>query len=185
MIDPVGFLLTVCSYLLLVFIVVEATYRVLGIRRLVTFASVIVVFYIAFLTWMYSAAPLPTPRAKNTWFEIKNIEALLLNYFYDYSALPTTQQGLLALVDKPTDEPIPENWKPTPDFNGQLPKDPWGREYLYRSPGYSGEYDLYSLGRDGLPGGVEDDSDIGNWMSKPCSVPSTLLNAMIGRRCKP
>ena len=74
---------------------------------------------------------------------------------------PTTEQGLKALVERPTAEPVPERWLPLLD---EVPKDPWKREYQYQAPGArSGEgYDVYSLGADG----VESDDDIGNWKAK-------------------
>ncbi|MGM0565031.1 MAG: type II secretion system major pseudopilin GspG [Pseudomonadota bacterium] len=76
---------------------------------------------------------------------------------FDY---PTTDQGLKALVSKPTSGPEPRNWKPKLD---KVPKDPWGREYQYLSPGEHGDYDLYSLGKDGRPGGEGENADITSW----------------------
>ncbi len=80
---------------------------------------------------------------------------------YESRALrkPTTEQGLRALVEKPTMEPIPENYRP---FMKDMPKDPWGQEYKYRIPPTKSkdDYDLWSLGPDGADG---TDDDIGNW----------------------
>ena len=70
-------------------------------------------------------------------------------------------QGLEALVTKPNDPAI-RNWKPG-GYLDRLPKDPWGNGYQYLNPGNNGEIDIYTLGRDGRPGGEGLDADIGNW----------------------
>lgn len=72
---------------------------------------------------------------------------------------PTTEQGLEALVQKPTDAP---HWQDG-GYLDKLPKDPWGKPYQYLSPGQHNQLDLYSLGADGQPGGEGVDADIGNW----------------------
>ena len=76
----------------------------------------------------------------------------------DVGRYPTTQEGLNALVTNPG---IP-NWD-GPYLKKALPNDPWGRPYVYQSPGSHGEYDLYSYGRDGSPGGEGEDADIVSW----------------------
>ncbi len=93
--------------------------------------------------------------------DIASISSALNLYKLDNYRYPTTDQGLEALVKKPSTEPIPPNWKP---YLKQLPKDPWGRPYLYVSPGEHGPFDLYTLGADGEEGGEGADADIGNWM---------------------
>ena len=83
------------------------------------------------------------------------------NYRLDNGAYPTTEQGLAALREKPTRAPIPTNWR-GPYLRKDVPLDPWGKAYIYRSPGernVSG-YDLSSLGRDGRPGGEGEDKDV-------------------------
>ncbi len=90
------------------------------------------------------------------------VQALKL-YRLDNIRYPTTEQGLQALVTKPTIEPIPNNWK-AGGYLEKLPKDPWGNPYLYLNPGRHGEIDVYSLGADGQQGGEGKDADIGNWM---------------------
>jgi general secretion pathway protein G len=75
---------------------------------------------------------------------------------------PTTDQGLRALVQQPSDPSI-RNWRPG-GYLQRLTKDPWGNDYQYVSPGTRGrDYDLYSLGADGQPGGEGVNADIGNW----------------------
>jgi general secretion pathway protein G len=76
------------------------------------------------------------------------------------SAFPTAEQGLQALVAKPTAGPIPTNWKP---YLEKLPNDPWGRRYQYLNPGIKGEIDVMSFGADGQSGGEGKDADIGSW----------------------
>lgn len=78
---------------------------------------------------------------------------------YDY---PSTDQGLDALVSKPTGEPEALNWNPDA-YLKKLPKDPWKRDYIYISPGTHGAFDLYSLGADGREGGEGYAADILNW----------------------
>ncbi len=98
-------------------------------------------------------------RAKQ---DISSFEAALQLYKLDNYNFPSTDQGLQALVEKPTGDPEPANWK-TGGYVQKLTKDPWGRDYVYVSPGEVGEYDIISLGRDGSEGGTEYDADITNW----------------------
>jgi len=93
--------------------------------------------------------------------EIRNIESALKFYRLDNFQYPTSEQGLEALVTKPNDPAI-RNWKPG-GYLDRLPKDPWGNGYQYLNPGNNGEIDIYTLGRDGRPGGEGLDADIGNW----------------------
>ena len=92
------------------------------------------------------------------------VQALKL-YRLDIGRYPTTDQGLKALVEKPTSEPVPQNWK-TGGYLESLPKDPWGNLYQYSNPGTNGEIDVYSFGADGKLGGTALDADIGNWQPK-------------------
>jgi len=96
--------------------------------------------------------------------ELANIENALKFYRLDNFAYPTTEQGLEALVTKPND-PTVRNWKPG-GYLDRMPKDPWGNPYQYLNPGNNGEIDIYTLGRDGRPGGEGPDADIGNWDSE-------------------
>ncbi|HEX8961012.1 MAG TPA: type II secretion system major pseudopilin GspG, partial [Geobacteraceae bacterium] len=77
---------------------------------------------------------------------------------------PTTEQGLQALVEKPTVGQIPKSYRAEGYLESKkLPKDPWGNDYLYLSPGEHGDYDLCSYGSDGVKGGEGKDADICNW----------------------
>ncbi len=93
--------------------------------------------------------------------EINTIGNALKFYRLDNFSYPTTEHGLEALVTRPND-PNVKNWKPG-GYLDRLPKDPWGNPYLYLNPGNNGEIDVYTLGRDGQPGGEGLDGDIGNW----------------------
>ena len=81
-------------------------------------------------------------------------------YRLDNQRYPSGEQGLEALMRKPTVGNIPPNWKPYLD---KLPADPWGRPYQFANPGVQGEVDVFSLGADGQPGGEGADADIGSW----------------------
>ncbi|WP_280354381.1 type II secretion system major pseudopilin GspG [Pseudomonas sp. BN414] len=94
--------------------------------------------------------------------DIKAIGAALDMYKLDNFAYPSTQQGLEALVSRPSGNPPPKNWNKD-GYLKKLPIDPWGNPYQYLSPGSKGTYDLYSLGADGKEGGSENDADIANW----------------------
>lgn len=95
--------------------------------------------------------------------DIRTIESTLNLYKLDNYALPSTDQGLEALVKKPSIEPLAPNWKQG-GYLPRLPKDPWGKDYLYMNPGmHGGDFDLYTLGTDGAQGGEGDNADIGNW----------------------
>jgi general secretion pathway protein G len=91
--------------------------------------------------------------------DIRQIESSLKFYRMDNFSYPTSEQGLEALVTKPADPNI-RNWK---QYVDRLPKDPWGNPYQYLSPGNNGDIDIYTLGRDGRPGGEGLDTDMGNW----------------------
>ena len=94
--------------------------------------------------------------------DIAVLENALNLYRLDNLAYPTTAQGLKALEEKPTIEPAPPNWA-SDGYISRLPKDPWGRDYLYLIPGVHGEIDVFSYGADGEAGGAGSDADIANW----------------------
>lgn len=94
--------------------------------------------------------------------DIKAIGAALDMYKLDNFAYPSTQQGLQALVEKPSGSPQPKNWN-RDGYLKRVPKDPWGNDYQYLSPGTQGQFDLYSLGADGKQGGTDLNADIGSW----------------------
>jgi len=89
------------------------------------------------------------------------MQALKL-YKLDNQRYPTTEQGLTALTTKPTAGPAANGWK-AGGYIEKLPKDPWGAQYQYLSPGIHGEVDIFSFGADGQAGGTGEDADIGSW----------------------
>ncbi|MFQ6104241.1 MAG: type II secretion system major pseudopilin GspG [Candidatus Glassbacteria bacterium] len=96
--------------------------------------------------------------------QIQLLGIALDQYRLDNDMYPSTEQGLEALMKQPVTPPIPDNWD-GPYLKKEIPLDPWGREYYYESPGtYDADgYDLYSLGRDGIEGGEDEDEDIVSW----------------------
>ena len=92
--------------------------------------------------------------------DVANLMQALKLYKLDNQRYPTAEQGLRALVSKPTVNPVPPNWKP---YVEKLPNDPWGRPYQYLNPGVKGEIDVMSFGADGQSGGEGKDADIGSW----------------------
>ena len=94
--------------------------------------------------------------------DIASLMQALKLYRLDNQRYPTTEQGLQALVTKPTAAPIPTNWK-TGGYVERLPKDPWGNAYQFLNPGVHGEIDVFSYGADRAPGGEGNDADIGSW----------------------
>ncbi len=100
-----------------------------------------------------------TARITAAQADIRTISMSLDLYKLDNFNYPTTDQGLEALVTKPTGTPEPKNWKQG-GYLPKLPEDPWGNPYVYISPGVDGPYDLYSMGADGQEGGTENAADI-------------------------
>ncbi|UQY33711.1 type II secretion system major pseudopilin GspG [Pseudomonas fulva] len=94
--------------------------------------------------------------------DLSTFEQALDMYRLDNLRFPSNEQGLSALVAKPTVEPLPRAWR-ADGYIRRLPEDPWGNPYQYRSPGQHGRVDVYSLGADGVAGGEGIDADLGNW----------------------
>lgn len=104
-------------------------------------------------------------RVQKAYADFKAIETALKIYRLDNYVYPTSEQGLEALVEPSSLDPQPRNFKKG-GYLPEVPLDPWGRPYLYLSPGENGEFDLYSLGADGLSGGEDQNADIGNWKQR-------------------
>jgi general secretion pathway protein G len=103
-------------------------------------------------------------KITDTRVQIKNIETALKLYKLDNGSYPSTEQGLSALFIKPTVGLIPKNYKSEGYLESKkAPKDPWGSDYVYISPGEHGDFDLYSYGADGAKGGEGKGVDITNW----------------------
>jgi general secretion pathway protein G len=94
--------------------------------------------------------------------DIGTIMQALNLYRLDNGQYPTQGQGLQALIQKPSTDPVPNNWKDG-GYVERLPNDPWGNAYQYLNPGVHGAIDVFSYGADGKPGGEGNDADIGSW----------------------
>lgn len=104
-------------------------------------------------------------RILKAQMDIQTLETALKLYKIDNAFYPTTEQGLMALVEKPSTGRIPTKWREGGYLEKEvLPKDPWGNDYLYLSPGVNNrDFDLWSYGADGEEGGEGEDGDVGNW----------------------
>jgi general secretion pathway protein G len=92
--------------------------------------------------------------------DVNNLMQALKLYKLDNQRYPSGEQGLNALVARPSTQPVPPNWKP---YLEKLPNDPWGRPYQYLNPGVKGEIDVMSFGADGQSGGEGKNADVGSW----------------------
>ncbi|PIE56569.1 MAG: type II secretion system protein GspG [Desulfobulbus propionicus] len=96
--------------------------------------------------------------------QIQSLEQSLKLYKLDNGLYPSTEQGLQALVEAPSVGRLPKRWRNGGYLEkGKIPRDPWGGDFIYISPGIHGDFDLISYGPDGEPGGEGNDADINNW----------------------
>lgn len=102
---------------------------------------------------------LATGKAEIAKIQVDQLEGALGLFRFDVGRYPTTAEGLASLIENPG---IP-NWSGPYLDKKSVPKDPWNRDYEYRSPGQNGDYDLYSFGSDGTQGGDGDAADITSW----------------------
>jgi len=103
-------------------------------------------------------------RQMKARIQIEGLETALKLYRLDNGDYPSTEQGLQSLVEAPTVGKLPRKWRDGGYLEkGKVPKDPWGNEYVYLSPGTHGDYDIISYGADGEAGGDEKDKDITSW----------------------
>lgn len=107
-------------------------------------------------------------RVTKALTDIKTIESALKMYKLDNGIYPTVEQGLLSLIKKPSSEPLPKNWKKGGYIDSSdVPLDPWGKVYIYRSPGDNErDYEIISYGSDGKEGGEDTASDIKSYEIK-------------------
>lgn len=103
-------------------------------------------------------------RVQKVFADFSAIETGLRMYRLDNFSYPSSEQGLRALLERPTLAPVPANWK-TGGYLESLPLDPWGNPYLYLSPGQNGPYDIFSYGADGVRGGDGQNADHGSWQA--------------------
>ncbi|MCP4112382.1 MAG: type II secretion system major pseudopilin GspG [Desulfobacteraceae bacterium] len=96
--------------------------------------------------------------------DIVSLETALQLYRVDNGAYPGTEQGLQALIEQPASGTIPKNWRKGGYLQkGKVPKDPWGNEYVYLSPGVHNDFDIISYGADGAAEGEDENKDINSW----------------------
>ncbi len=127
----------------------------------------VVVIIIGFLASVVVPAVLDRvdeSRIQKAKADFKQLQTALKLYKIDNFVYPSGEQGLEALVTKPSLAPVPRNWKSS-GYIEQLQMDPWGRPYLYMSPGEGHEYDIYTLGADGVSGGEGPAADLSIWNS--------------------
>ena len=103
-------------------------------------------------------------RRVKAQLQIQSLETALQMYKLDNGVYPSTEQGLQALVDPPSVGTFPQKWREGGYLEkGRIPKDPWGNDFVYLSPGVHDDYDLSSYGPDGQEGGEGKDADINSW----------------------
>lgn len=133
-----------------------------GDRGVTLIEMMVVLVIIALVAAMVVPSVIDRPDAARVTVartDLQSIASALELYRLDNRRYPTTDQGLAALVARPTTAPIPEAWAPG-GYLTLAPRDPWGNAYVYRAPGEAGPYDLITLGADGRPGGEGFDADL-------------------------
>jgi general secretion pathway protein G len=133
-----------------------------------TLIEIMVVIVILGILAMYVAPKLmgrpEEARQVRAKMDIAAMETALKLYKLDSGIYPGTEQGLQALVQRPESGVLPKKWRQGGYLEkGKVPKDPWGNDYVYLSPGLQGEFDIISYGADGVPGGENENKDINNW----------------------
>jgi general secretion pathway protein G len=107
-----------------------------------------------------------TEQAKETQarVQMESLETALKLYKLDNGFYPSTEQGLQALIEQPESAPMPKKWRKGGYLEkNKVPKDPWGNEFIYLSPGVHGDFDIVSFGADGTSGGEDEGKDINSW----------------------
>jgi len=127
----------------------------------------IVIVILGILVWQIAPRIMGKPeeaKRLKSQMDIATLETALKLYKLDNGVYPSTEQGLQALVEPPSVGVLPRKWREGGYLEkGRVPKDPWGGEYVYLSPGLHGDLDLMSYGADGQPGGEDNNKDINNW----------------------
>lgn len=133
--------------------------RVRGFTLLELLVVMLIIGLLAGIVGPKFFAQVGKSEAKVARAQIESTVKALELYRLDTGHYPSTEQGLNALMQRPSDEP---RWD-GPYLKKGVPADPWGRPYQYKSPGEHGDFDVYSLGKDGQPGGNDEAADITSW----------------------
>lgn len=141
---------------------IETTKRQRGFTLLEVMVVVVIIGILAAMVVPKIISRPDEARVMAAKQDIASLMQALKLYRLDNQRYPVTEQGLQALVTRPTSTPLPLNWK-MGGYVERLPQDPWGNPYQYLNPGVHGEIDIFSLGADGSPGGEANDADIGSW----------------------
>ena len=133
-----------------------------GFTLLEIIIVVVIIGLLASFVVQNLAGEVDRARLTKAQADVRTLEAALNLYKLDSFQYPTTEQGLLALIERPAAAPEPRNWR-NGGYVTSLPKDPWGNPYQYLNPGRHGGFDVFSLGADSKLGGEGEDAEIGNW----------------------
>ena len=139
-----------------------------GFTLLEMMAVVMIIGLLMTLIGTQVAAQIDKARRTTTQAKIKQLESALEMYKMDNARYPSTDQGLRALIEKPTGAPEPKRWQPGGYVKGDMLEDSWQEDFQYASPGTNNtrSFDLWSLGADAAPGGEDTDADLGNWSTE-------------------
>ena len=124
--------------------------------------SIFIIGLLTSIAFVYVVPLMSKGSLQTARTQIASFEQALTLYYGDMLSYPTTEQGLAALAERPDNLANPDRYPERP-YMRNIPNDPWGNPYNYEFPGEHGEFDIYSFGADGLPGGEGDNADIGNW----------------------
>jgi len=139
-----------------------------GFSLIEIMAVVVIIGLLVALVGVNVTGQMNSARVKTTQAQIDRLEGALEFYRMDNASYPTTEQGLEALITRPSTPPEPRRYQADGYLQRKsLPVDAWGEPYQYRAPGEHNPrgFDLWSYGADRAPGGTEDGADIGNWDS--------------------
>ena len=136
-----------------------------GFTLLEVMIVILIIGLLGTIVTPYILDNLDTAKVEKAKADINALEQALDQYRLDNNNYPTTDQGIEALINKPSSSPEPKNYRAS-GYIKRLRKDPWGNSYQYLQPGEHGVFDLYSLGKDNEIGGVGLDTDIGNWTTE-------------------
>ncbi len=146
----------------------EITIKTIGMRGFSLLELMIVLVILGLLAGLLVPKIMDRPdeaKATKARMDMRTIESALRFYRLDNGVYPTTEEGLTALIKKPESNQALRNWRSGGYLEASgVPKDPWGNDYIYRSPGGEGrDFEIISLGADGKEGGTGFNSDIRSW----------------------